>query len=223
MDHGNRTVNPQLELFHYWRSSSSWRVRAALDYKAVSYQATAVNLLNGETEKPEYLIRNPAGTVPTLKFLAEDGKEVCLVESLAIIVYLDQTYPTRPLVSGSAIDRARIWALAELVNSGTHPIQNLPVLQYYSSDPAEQKKWAAHWIASGLENFETLCNSYGTATQFCYGDSLTLADLCLIPQVYNALRYEVDMTAFPTIKRIYDHCLTLSCFDSSHPDRFKPS
>ncbi len=214
-----------IELFHYWRSSSSWRVRATLALKQIPYRATHISLLNDDTESPEYLAKNPIGTVPTLKVNDSDY----LIESLAILRYLDVLKPTPGFWTGhhsdrsaTPVDEAKVGALCEIINSGTHPIQNLPVLHYLSKEPFEQKKWAHHWIQNGLAQFEKLLSFYGAATHFCYGNTLTAADICLVPQVYNALRYDVDITTFPLIHRIHRHLLSLDCFLVSHPDLFKP-
>jgi maleylacetoacetate isomerase len=210
-------TDPHFKLYHYWRSSSSWRVRMALEYKKIPFSAVAVGLLNGESESPEHLKRNPAGFVPVLE--TSDGNY--LTESLAIIRYLEELYPTPSLLPGTALDHARIWALAETINSGTHPLQNIPVMQLHSSDPAEQKKWSQHWIRNGLEIFETL--SAKTAGKFSHGDQFSIADVCLIPQCYNAARYEVDFRQFPTIARVYDACFGLECQKKSHPDQYQPA
>jgi maleylacetoacetate isomerase len=203
--------NPEYKLYHYWRSSTSWRVRWALEIKKLPYTPIHVHLLNGEVESPEHLKRNPAGTVPVL----ETSEGHLLTESLAIIQYLEELYPQPSLLPGTALDHARIWALAEVVNSGTHPIQNLPVLEKISADPIEQKKWAQFWIRSGLELYEKL--SAPRAGNYSYGNELTIADLCLIPQCYNATRYEVDFRDLPTISRVNNSCLPLETLQKAHP------
>ena len=210
---------PRYRLYHYWRSSSSWRVRLALDWKKLSYEAIPINLLNGESESLDHLKRNPAGFVPVLEIPGE--KQPYLGESLAIIQFLESTHPNHPpLLMGSPLNRARIWALCEVVNAGIQPIQNIPVLERHSKDPAEQKAWAREFIGKGLQVYETLCQE--TAGKFSVGNEFSLADACLIPQIYNAERYQVDLAPFPTLTRIHDHCRQLSVFQSSHPDRYKP-
>ncbi len=215
---------PKFKLYHYWRSSSSWRVRWALEIKGISYDAIPVNLLNGESESEAHLARNPAGFVPVLEIVNPEnalaGPEF-LSESLSIIRYLEDLFPEPAVLPGSPLDRAHIWSLAEVINSGTQPIQNIPVMALHSSEPAAQKLWAQHWIRHGLEVYESLCSKQ--AGSFAYGNTLTLADLCLIPQCYNAERYEVDFRVFPTISRIYDSCINLVSLQKSHPDRFKPA
>lgn len=213
------TPSGPYRLYHYWRSSSSWRVRLALDWKGLSYEAAPVSLLNGESESPEHLSRNPAGCVPVLEILG--APPLFLTESIAIIEYLEETHPSlSSLLPGSATQRARIRALAEVINAGTQPIQNIPVLERHSSDPAEQKAWAKEFIARGLKTYETLCTP--VSGTFSVGDSFSLADICLIPQIYNAERYQVDLRQFPVISGIHDRCRSLPAFASSHPDRFKP-
>ncbi len=210
---------PPYRLFHYWRSSSSWRVRLALDWKTLPYEPVAVNLLNGESESPEHLKRSPAGFVPVLEIPGETSPYLC--ESLAIIEYLESVHPDRrSLIPGTPIEQARIRALAEIINAGTQPVQNIPVLERHSSDPAEQKAWAREFIARGLAVYEKTC--VATAGRFSVGDRFTLADVCLIPQIYNAERYQVDLAAFPTILRVHGECTKLVEFQSSHPDRFAP-
>ena len=209
---------PLYRLYHYWRSSSSWRVRLALDWKALRYEAIPVNLLNGESESPEHLKRNPAGFVPVLEIPGE--KHPYLSESLAIIQYLDSMHPERSLLSGTPLERARIWTLCEVINAGIQPIQNIPVLERHSSDAGEQKAWAREFIGKGLSTYEALCSE--TAGKFSFGDVFSLADVCLIPQIYNAERYQVDLAEFPNVLRIHSHCKQLTVFESSHPERYKP-
>jgi maleylacetoacetate isomerase len=190
-----------------------------LDWKALPYEPVPVNLLNGESESPEHLKRNPAGFVPVLEIPGE--QHPFLGESLAIIQYLELTHPDRSLLlRGSPLEKARIWSLCEVVNAGTQPLQNIPVLERHSSDPAEQKAWAREFIDKGLKIYETLCRE--TAGQFSVGDAFSLADVCLIPQLYNAERYHVDLAAFPTLLGIQENCKRLSIFETAHPDRYKP-
>ena len=206
-------------LYHYWRSSSSWRVRFALEWKGILYEAVPVNLLNGESESPEHLKRNPAGFVPVLE-VPTDPIEY-LTESLSIIRYLEESHPEAPsLFPKTPLARAKVWALAEVINSGTQPIQNIPVMAMHSSDPDEQKRWSRHFIEEGLSVYERLCSQ--TAGRYSFGDELSLADLCLMPQLYNAERFQVSWDSFPHISRIEKSCRTLSAYQKSHPDQFKP-
>ena len=207
----------RFKLYHYWRSSCSWRVRWALEYKKIPHTLIAVNLLNGESEGPEHLKRNPAGFVPVLE--TPDGH--FLTESLGIIRYLEELYPTPTLFPGTALDRAQAWALAEIVNAGIQPLQNIPTMTFHSSDHEEQKRWNQHWILSGLQTYELLATPH--AGKFSRGDELSVADLCLMPQLYNALRHNVDFSNFPTISRIFENCNALESLKRSHPDTHKPA
>ncbi|MBS1958811.1 MAG: maleylacetoacetate isomerase [Bdellovibrionales bacterium] len=212
---------PAYTLYHYWRSSSSWRVRYAFAAKNIEYKPVAVNLLNGESESAEHLARNPAGFVPVLEF-QHSGKLERLTESLAIIDYLDRAHSSGPkLYPEDPIARAKAWALAEVINAGTQPIQNIPVFTLHSSDAAEQKKWNQHWIRNGLEIYEELAKPVAGA--YSYGNQLTVADCCLLPQIYNAERFEVPFRDLPTVTRIYESCIVTPAYRASHPDRFKPA
>jgi len=210
---------PAYRLYHYWRSGSSWRVRFALDFKAIPYEPLAVSLLNGEAESPEHLTRNPAGMVPVLEI--PGPSPTYLTESLAIIQYLESSHPDRaPLIFGDALTRARIWTLSEVINAGTQPLHNPPVLNRHSSDPNEQASWARDFIEQGLATYEALCKK--TAGNFSVGDLPSVADACLIPQIYSAERFKVDLGAYPVLSRIHQNCMGLPAYQSSHPDRFKP-
>jgi maleylacetoacetate isomerase len=221
----------KFRLYHYWRSSSSWRVRWALAIKGIPCEYISVNLLSDETDGPEQRARNPFGYVPVLQILNDlnsnhpgSPKQVAplyLTESLAIIEWLEELFPTPSLLPGMGYEKAKIRQLAETINAGTQPIQNPGVAQFHSSDPEEQKKWNLHWIHSGLTAYETLVQ--GTAGIYSVGDTLTVADLCLIPQCYNALRQGVLLTNFPQIERIYQASLLTESCKASAPDSFKPN
>jgi maleylacetoacetate isomerase len=191
-----------------------------MDWKGIPYEAVPVSLLNGESEGIDHRKRNPAGFVPVLEV---PGKQsLYLTESLAIIEYLEEVRPELPaLLPGTPEDRARIRALSEVINAGIQPIQNIPVLERHSVDPVEQKAWAKEFIAKGLQVYESLCGSM--AGTYSVGDAFSLADVCLIPQIYNAERHEVDLNDFPVISGIHDRCRNLPAFSSSHPDRFRPA
>ncbi len=207
-------------LYHYWRSSSSWRVRFGLSLKGLTYEPVAISLLDGSSESAEYLERNPAGFVPVLEIPDQDHRR--LTESLAILMYLEDRHPgTAPFLPEDPYLKARCWALAETINAGIQPIQNLPVLHRHSSDPEEQKNWARHFIRKGLEVYETLCTP--TRGKFSIGDQPTLADLCLSPQLYNADRYQVDWSDLRNLVEIEQACQGLAAWGESHPDRFKPA
>ncbi len=198
-------------------------MRYALAAKNIAYEPIAVNLLNGESESPEHLARSPAGFVPVLEIQGElqtASPPICLTESLAIIQYLDEVHADlKPqLIPVKFLDRARVWALAEIINAGTQPLQNVPVFQKHSQDPAEQKSWNQHWIRQGLEVFEKVAAPHAGSHSF--GDQLTLADLCLMPQLYNADRFEVPYQDLPTLVRVSKNLVHTKPYQDSHPDRF---
>jgi maleylacetoacetate isomerase len=203
-----------LSLYHYWRSSCSWRVRWALKHKGIQYEDIAVNLLQNEQNSPDFLSVNPGGYVPALKINGQ-----AYGESLALLEWIEETYPANPLLPKSAVDRLRVRQICQHIASCIQPIQNLSVMRRHSADPAEQAKWALHWIQTGLQKLEALVTP--TAGTFCFGGELTLADLCLVPQVYNALRFNVDMTAFPIISRVNQNCLSLPSCEASAPHNQK--
>ncbi|MBU6153826.1 MAG: maleylacetoacetate isomerase [Bdellovibrionales bacterium] len=206
-------------LYHYWRSSSSWRIRFALDFKGIPYEPVAVSLLNGESESPDHMARNPASQVPVLEI--PGNPPIHLSESLAILHYLEEAHPDSPsLLPGSPLNRARIRMLAELINSGIQPFHNPPVLERHSSDLEAQKAWARDFILRGLRAFETLCSK--THGLYSVGDEPSIADACLIPQIYSAERFQVDWSGFPSIRAIVENLRTLPAHASSHADRFKP-
>lgn len=215
----------KLRLYHYWRSSSSWRVRWGLAIKGVACEFDTINLLSDETESPEQLARNPLGYVPVLEFLDRPDHKTSplryLTESMAILEWLEEEIPTPSLLPGGALQRARIRQLCEIINSAIQPLQNPNVAQLHSPDPTLQKEWSQHWVQRGLATYETWVKH--TAGKFSVGDTLTLADLFLIPQCYNSLRLGVQLENYPTLHRIYKTAIaTESCMASS-PDRFKPS
>ena len=211
-----------LTLYHYWRSSSSWRVRWAFAFKEIECEYVAVDLLNGESEGTAHLARNPFGFVPALEICADlQSPPTWLTESLAIIEWADEVWPEPRLMPKSAIERAQVRQLAEVINAGTQPLQNLGPQNLYSTDPAAKKVWAQHWIRIGLSCYETLVSR--TAGRFSVGDELSLADLCLIPQCYNARRYGIEPAEYPRIARIEAEALKLPSCQAADPTRFQPT
>lgn len=209
-------------LYHYWRSSSSWRVRWTFTLKNISCEQIPVDLLKGEQKSPEHLRRNPSGAVPLLEIVDDKTKTTKrIAESTAIIEWAEENFPNPRLLPGDSWQRARIRQLSQIINSGIQPVQNLKVQQYYSQEKEKQKEWARHWIKRGLEAYETLVQE--TAGMFSVGDTVTMADLFLIPQCYNAERYEVSLKEFPTIAKINANGLATPTCQSAHPDRFKPN
>jgi maleylacetoacetate isomerase len=217
---------PKLRLYHYWRSTSSWRVRWAMAHKGIAPELVHVSLLDGESESPAHRARNPLGYVPVLEFLEEkDPARRYLVESLPIIEYLEETSPANPFLPKDPRDRAHVRALAEIVNAGIQPIQNITVQIHVASDSdpdhaAKRKAWAAHWIANGLEAYEKLAAP--RAGKFSFGDAPTLADLTLVPQLYGAIRNDASFAHLPTVTRAYESSLRTEACRASEPDRFKP-
>ena len=212
------SLTDDLTLYHYWRSSSSWRVRLALALKGLTPQFVAVNLLDEETDQPAHRARHPFGYVPVLEV---GGGPRYLVESMAILEWLDEVKPEpHRLFPGDAWDRAHVRALCETVNAGIQPLSNPPGVERHSADSAEAQRWHQWVIHRGLAAYEGL--SAPRAGCFSLGDGVTAADCLLIPQVYNALRFNVDLSPYPTVARIWAHSQGLPQFKVSHPDQFKP-
>ena len=205
-------------LYDYWRSSASYRVRLALALKGIAYTSIAVNLAGGEQSGPEHLARNPMAAVPVLDI---DGLR--LTQSLAIIEYLDETRAGIRLLPVDPAERAFVRSLALVIAADTHPLGNLATLNRIACLGGEVAKldWARHHIARGLSAFETLLSGRDCAT-FCLGGAPGLADICLIPQFYNARRWGVDVAAFPRCMAIEEAFAALPAYSAAHPDRFAP-
>jgi maleylpyruvate isomerase len=208
-----------MKLYSYFRSSASYRVRIALNLKNLPYETVPVHLLRdgGEQLKPEYRKLNPDAIVPT--FVDDDNHAI--QQSLAIIEYLEETHPEPALLPKSPIDRAHVRSLALQIACEIHPVNNLRVLKYLKHtlgvDDAAKDAWYRHWIESGFETLEArLAHDSRTGT-FCFGDSPTLADLCLVPQVFNAHRFKIDTTRYPTIQRICENASQLDAFSRAAP------
>ncbi|OBZ95328.1 maleylacetoacetate isomerase [Pararhizobium polonicum] len=207
-------------LFDYWRSSASYRVRIALNMLAIPYRSVAVDLLAGQHKQPEHLARNPQGLVPALQI---DGR--MLTQSLAIIEYLSETRPGSDLLPSAPLERHRVRALSDAIAMDIHPVCNLGVVFHVmqqSSDPdAARSAWMRKFIGEGLEAFERMLDGPDTGT-FCHGDRPTMADLCLVPQIYNARRWNVDLSACPSAATIAERCAALPAFAAAHPDQATP-
>jgi maleylacetoacetate isomerase len=212
-------VNGTLKLYGYWRSSAAYRVRIALNLKGLDHQAESVHLLRegGEQHSEPYSKLNPQELVPVLMH----GNRV-LRQSLAIIEYLDETWPDPPLLPATARDRARVRGIAQLLACDIHPLNNLRVLQFFESTwnvpQPEREMWVRHWVEDGFEALERLLQENPSTGDYCEGDTPTLADCCLVPQVYNATRFGVDMTAYPTLQRINTACLAMPAFERARPE-----
>lgn len=207
---------PAMKLYHYWRSTSSWRVRWVLAMKKISVEMIPVNLLEGEQESGAHLKRNPFGKVPVLEL--DDGR--FLAESVAICEWLEENYPEPALLPDDSFDRAKVRERVQRVNSGIQPIQNLKVLQAVSEDPGVRNKWAARWISSGLQSLEE--EIVRTAGKFSFGDTVTLADIFIVPQIYNARRFDVSLEPFPKLAQLEANLKETDGWRLSEPDRYKP-
>lgn len=207
-----------LKLFHYWRSGASWRVRWGLEIKGVPVEYVAIDLLKSEEKEISYKKLNPSGYVPCL---IVDEKQA-LGESLAILEWLEESFPKPSLFIGDSFDRARIRQAAESINSGIQPLQNLDVIRKLSDQKEVQEEWMRHWIQRGLTVYENMIVNSGRIGRFSFGDEPSLADLCLIPQCYSAQRFQVDLSPFKNIKRIYEYALTTEACKKSHPDFHQP-
>ncbi|MGH8396722.1 MAG: maleylacetoacetate isomerase [Gammaproteobacteria bacterium] len=209
-----------MELYTYFRSSAAYRVRIALNLKGLKADYHYVHLVKdgGQQHQPDYLAVNPQGLVPAL---VDNGQ--VLTQSLAIIEYLDETHPQPPLLPKDPLGRARVRALAQVVACDIHPVNNQRILKYlekeFGVDEAARNKWYCHWIIEGFTSLEKLLAGNSATGKFCHGDQPAIADLCLVPQVFNARRFKVEMSAFPTIQRIDDNCLKLKAFADAAPGK----
>jgi maleylacetoacetate isomerase len=205
-----------VKLYTYFRSSAAFRVRIALNLKGLAYEPVFVHLAKGEHRRPEYADINPQALVPTLEL--DDGKR--LVQSLAIIEWLDERYPTPRLVPAESFQRARVRSIAYLIACEIHPLNNLRVLQHLKRALGQTQEqidaWYRHWIADGLAKVEAELARPGTGT-FVHAESPSLADCCLVPQIFNAKRYSCDLAPYPTTMRVFDACMKLEAFDRAQP------
>ena len=202
--------------YEYWRSSAAYRVRIALNLKGVEYESRPIDLRESEQDSAEYRAINPFGLVPMLVI---DGHK--LTQSLAIINYLDLRYPNRPLIPAAAAERAHVVAMALSIACDIHPLNNLRVLKYLKNELGrsqdEVDAWYRHWIGEGLPALEV--QAKGRAGAFLFGDAPTGADICLVPQLYNARRYDVPLADYPTLLRAEENANKIEAFVAAHPDR----
>ena len=206
-----------MKLYTYFRSSAAFRVRIALNLKGLKYEPVFVHLAKGEHRQPQYASVNPQALLPTLEL--DDGKR--LTQSLAIIEWLDEKHPTPPLLPNEAFARARVRSLAYLVACEIHPLNNLRVLQHLKRALGQSQEqidtWYRHWIADGLAKLEA--ELAGSSGKFCHGDSPTIADCCLVPQIFNAKRYNSDLAPYPKTVRVFENCMKLEAFDRAQPSK----
>lgn len=205
----------RIALYSHWRSSSSWRVRIALHMKGVPFEYRALDLRQGSQFSDEHRARNPMSQVPVLE-VEEGGRRHHLSQSMAILEWLEERFPAPPLLPGADYDRARVRALAEHVNSGIQPYQNLATLTWLKGrSPGLETEWVKHWLARGLASLEAAVKS--GAGRFCHGDSVTLADLYLVPQLFGARRFGVDLAPCPTLLAIEAACREVEPFRLAEP------
>ncbi|MEC4718650.1 maleylacetoacetate isomerase [Noviherbaspirillum sp. CPCC 100848] len=214
-----------MQLYSYFRSSASYRVRIALNLKGLAFETVPVHLLRngGEQLTPEYRKLNADGLVPVLTDEKGDGEPAVLAQSLAIIEYLEEKYPRPALLPDNPVDRAYVRSLALSIACDIHPLNNLRVLRYLVRNlkisEEDKNSWYRHWCEQGLAAMERNLASAGKSGLFCFGDIPGLADCCLVPQIANAQRLECDLSNMPTIMRINDACLALEAFATAAPAR----
>lgn len=204
-----------MKLYNTARSSASFRVRIALALKGLAYEYVPVHLAKGEQRQPAFTARNPEGLVPVLEL--PDGLR--LSQSMAIIEYLDETHPQPPLLPADAAGRARVRALSQIIACDTHPLNNLRVLKYLvgplQASQDAKNTWYRHWVRAGLQSYEARLAEQPGA--FSHGDTPTLADCLLVPQIFNARRFDCDLTGLPRTLAVFDACMALPAFAQAQP------
>lgn len=207
-----------MKLHTYWRSSAAYRARIALNVKGLPHEQVAHHLVRGEQRSPGYLAVNPQGLVPAL----ESEGEV-LAQSLAIIEYIDELYPAPPLLPRGAVARAQVRAMALGIACDIHPLGNRRVLVYLremlGQSTAAVNSWARYWIETGLGALEATVRRHSGDRRHCYGNSVTMADVCLVPQMYNARRFDCDLTGMPTLVAVDAALCALPAFAAAAPER----
>lgn len=205
-----------MKLYSYWRSTTSYRVRAALNLKGVAYETRPIDLLKNEQGAEEYVALNPGGGVPTL--VLDD--DTVITQSLAIIDYVDTTWPEPRLIPADPIMRARVLAAAHTVALDIHPVNNLRLIgqlkERFGAQAGHIEEWMRHWIALGFKSLEAQLED---RTRFSFGDAPDLADLCIVAQAYNARRWNLDMKRYPKVSRVEAACLALPAIAAAHPDK----
>ncbi len=204
-----------MKLYDYYRSSSCYRVRIALNYKGIEYAYRAVDLTKAVQHEASYADLNPMKEIPSI--VTEKGEVIA--QSVAICLWLDRTYKSKSLFPEDALGMSQVLQFCENINAGIHPIQNLKVRQeltkQFNATPADVEKWCAYWIERGFQSLEKSLSK--TSGKFAFGDSVTAADMFLVPQVYNARRYKLDLTPFPNIVNVDKNANELEAFKKAHP------
>jgi len=204
------------QLYTFFRSSTSFRLRIALAYKRLDYEPHYVSLPKMEHRIPSYRDMNPQGLVP---LLVEDGR--ILIQSMAVIEYLDEIYPEPPLMPKDPIGRSYVRAVSQIIGCEIHPLNNVRVLKHlkaqFGADEAATNAWYEHWITEGLSGLEGYLAREGLSGDFCYGNTVTMADICLVPQIFNARRFNCSLDAYPKLLAITDRCMTLDAFRAAEP------
>jgi maleylacetoacetate isomerase len=206
-----------MKLYTFYRSSAAFRVRIALNLKGLTYESVPKHLRHAEHRKAEYLAINPQGLVPVL-----EHEGAVLTQSLAIIEYLDERFPTPPLLPRTPVERAQVRAMAQAIACEIHPLNNLRVLNYLrevlGQDDEGVNRWYRHWIGEGFRPLEELARQQSGDGQYCFGNDVSLADVLLVPQMYNARRFKCDLTPFPTLVKISAHLEQLPAFAAARPE-----
>ncbi|XP_011866471.1 PREDICTED: probable maleylacetoacetate isomerase 2 [Vollenhovia emeryi] len=205
------SVTGKAVLYSYWRSSCSWRVRIALHLKEIPHEIKTINLIKGDGEQHsnEFSEINPMEKVPALRI-----DNLTLIESMNILQYLDETRPSPPLMPADPIKRARMREICDVIVSGIQPLQNVSLLKHM--EERRKEEWPRYWIIRGFTAVEKLLSS--SAGKYCIGDEITLADCCLVPQIYNARKFHVDLTPFPTILKVDRNLEHHPAFTATHPN-----
>jgi maleylacetoacetate isomerase len=206
-----------MKLYTFFRSSAAFRVRIALNLKGLQYESLPKAFARDEHRAPEYLALNPQGLIPAL---ATDG--VVLPQSLAIIEYLNDRHPQPPLLPHDPLDRARVRSMALAIACEIHPLNNLRVLNYLRNQLEQDDDgvgtWYRHWVTEGFRGLETQAREFSAAGRYCFGDAVSLADVCLVPQMFNARRFSTDLSPFPTLVGISTHLEGLPAFAAARPE-----
>lgn len=211
-------MSTERQLHTFFRSSTSYRLRIALALKNLAYEPRYVNLPKMEHRAEDYLKVNPQGLVPAL---VEDG--LVVTQSMAMIEYLDEKYPEPPLMPGETAARWYVRALSQIIGCEIHPLNNVRVLKYIQgtlgADDDAKQAWYEHWLATGLEAFEQMLVGRGLAGRYCYADMVTMADVCLVPQIFNAKRFNCPLAGYPRTMEIFEACMALPAFADTQPSK----